>query len=72
MLENLKREVLKASLTLSKYGLVTYAGGAASACESRYGLVVINPSGVPFEDLKAERDKNQKESEKQLDTQAKQ
>ena len=54
MLENLKREVLKASLMLSKYGLVTYAGGAASACESRYGLVVINPSGVPFEDLKAE------------------
>ena len=41
MLENLKREVLKASLTLSKYGLVTYAGGGVSAFEISYGVVVV-------------------------------
>lgn len=54
MLENLKKEVLEANLLLPKYGLVTFTWGNVSAVDRESGLVVIKPSGVPYETLKVE------------------
>ena len=48
MLENLKKEVLKANLDLVKYGLVLFTWGNASAIDRKSGLVVIKPSGVEY------------------------
>lgn len=54
MLENLKKEVLEANLLLPKYSLVTFTWGNVSAVDRESGLVVIKPSGVPYETLKVE------------------
>ncbi|SDO69171.1 L-ribulose-5-phosphate 4-epimerase [Paenibacillus sp. yr247] len=54
MLENLKQAVLEANLDLPKYRLVTFTWGNVSGIDREQGLVVIKPSGVPYEDLKAE------------------
>jgi L-ribulose-5-phosphate 4-epimerase len=54
MLEQLKIEVLEANLSLPKHGLVTFTWGNVSAIDRKQGLVVIKPSGVPYEELKAE------------------
>ena len=54
MLENLKKEVLEANLLLPKFGLVTFTWGNVSAVDRESGLVVIKPSGVPYETLKVE------------------
>jgi L-ribulose-5-phosphate 4-epimerase len=54
MLERLKREVLEANLLLPKHGLVTFTWGNVSGIDREQGLVVIKPSGVPYEELKAE------------------
>ena len=55
MLEQLKQEVLEANLSLPKYGLVTFTWGNVSGIDREHGLVVIKPSGVPYEQLKAEQ-----------------
>ncbi|WP_438349724.1 L-ribulose-5-phosphate 4-epimerase [Paenibacillus sp. FA6] len=55
MLEQLKQEVLEANLSLPKYGLVTFTWGNVSGIDREQGLVVIKPSGVPYEQLKAEQ-----------------
>ncbi|WP_160724407.1 L-ribulose-5-phosphate 4-epimerase [Bacillus sp. USDA818B3_A] len=52
MLENLKREVLEANLALPKHGLVTFTWGNVSGIDRESGLVVIKPSGVPYDELK--------------------
>lgn len=54
MLENLKQEVLEANLDLPKYRLVTFTWGNVSGIDREQGLVVIKPSGVPYEELRAE------------------
>lgn len=54
MLENLKQAVLEANLELPKKGLVTYTWGNVSSIDRETGLVVIKPSGVPYEKLKFE------------------
>ncbi|SKA74130.1 L-ribulose 5-phosphate 4-epimerase [Clostridium sp. USBA 49] len=54
MLENLKEAVLKANLELPKKGLVTYTWGNVSGIDRQAGLIVIKPSGVPYEELKLE------------------
>lgn len=54
MLEMLKQEVLVANLALPKYGLVTFTWGNVSGIDREQGLVVIKPSGVPYEKLSAE------------------
>ncbi|NLY44142.1 MAG: L-ribulose-5-phosphate 4-epimerase [Clostridiaceae bacterium] len=54
MLEQLKEEVLKANLDLPRYGLVTFTWGNVSGIDREKGLIVIKPSGVPYEELKAE------------------
>lgn len=54
MLEELKREVLKANLLLPKYSLVTFTWGNVSGIDREKGLVVIKPSGVEYEQLQLE------------------
>lgn len=54
LLEDLKRKVLEANLELPKRNLVIYTWGNVSAIDREKGLVVIKPSGVPYEELKAE------------------
>lgn len=54
MLEALKEEVLKANLDLQKHGLVTFTWGNVSGIDKETGYVVIKPSGVAYEAMKAE------------------
>ncbi|MCL7746836.1 L-ribulose-5-phosphate 4-epimerase [Halalkalibacter alkaliphilus] len=54
MLQDLKKKVLEANLELPKRDLVIYTWGNVSAIDRDTGLVVIKPSGVAYEDLKAE------------------
>ncbi|NLB77679.1 MAG: L-ribulose-5-phosphate 4-epimerase [Clostridiaceae bacterium] len=54
MLKSLKEEVLKANLDLPRYGLVTFTWGNVSGIDRNKGLIVIKPSGVPYDELKAE------------------
>lgn len=54
MLEKLKQSVLKANLELPERGLVTYTWGNVSGIDRQNSLVVIKPSGIPYEDLKLE------------------
>ena len=54
MLETLKNEVCRANLKLVEYGLVVLTWGNVSARDFESGLVVIKPSGVPYDTMKAE------------------
>ena len=54
MLEKLKQQVLDANLQLPKYGLVTFTWGNVSGIDRQSGLVVIKPSGVPYEGMTVE------------------
>jgi L-ribulose-5-phosphate 4-epimerase len=54
MLEALKEEVFKTNLDLVKHGLVIFTWGNVSAIDRSTGLVVIKPSGVSYEAMKAE------------------
>jgi L-ribulose-5-phosphate 4-epimerase len=53
-LKRLREEVLQANLELVGRGLVLYTFGNASGIDRESGLVVIKPSGVPYEELKPE------------------
>ena len=53
MLEELKKKVLKANLELPKRGLITYTWGNVSGIDRESGLVVIKPSGVSYDGMKA-------------------
>jgi L-ribulose-5-phosphate 4-epimerase len=52
-LERLREEVLAANLELVRRGLVLYTFGNASGIAREEGLVVIKPSGVAYEAMKA-------------------
>jgi len=52
MLDALREEVLEANLELVRRGLVLYTFGNASGIARAEGLVVIKPSGVPYETMK--------------------
>ena len=54
MLEELKKEVLKANLELVENGLVLFTWGNVSAIDRKTGYVVIKPSGVEYDGMKAE------------------
>ncbi|TXK74819.1 L-ribulose-5-phosphate 4-epimerase [Paenibacillus sp. N3.4] len=54
MLDTLKQAVLEANLDLPKYRLVTFTWGNVSGIDREQGLVVIKPSGVPYENLRFE------------------
>lgn len=50
----LKEDVLEANLALPQHGLVTFTWGNVSGIDRNAGLVVIKPSGVPYERLTVE------------------
>ncbi len=52
-LEQLIDDVLKANLDLPRHHLVTFTWGNVSGIDRETGLVVIKPSGVPYEELEA-------------------
>jgi L-ribulose-5-phosphate 4-epimerase len=52
LLPRLREEVLQANLELVRRGLVLYTFGNASAISREDGLVVIKPSGVPYDSMK--------------------
>ena len=52
MLEKLKEEVFQANLDLVKHGLVIFTWGNVSAIDREKELVVIKPSGIPYEKMK--------------------
>jgi L-ribulose-5-phosphate 4-epimerase len=51
MLKALKQEVCRANRELVPQGLVTLTWGNVSGIDRRQGLVVIKPSGVPYDEL---------------------
>ena len=52
MLEKLKAEVCQANLDLVRKGLVIETWGNASGVDRERGLMVIKPSGVPYDGMK--------------------
>jgi L-ribulose-5-phosphate 4-epimerase len=53
MLQSLREEVLEANLELVRRGLVLYTFGNASGIDRSAELVVIKPSGVPYDNMRA-------------------
>ncbi|MGA9779509.1 MAG: L-ribulose-5-phosphate 4-epimerase [Limisphaerales bacterium] len=51
MLDQLKRDVCRANLALVNEGLVIQTWGNASGIDRARGLVVIKPSGVPYQGM---------------------
>jgi L-ribulose-5-phosphate 4-epimerase len=54
LLPRLREQVLEANLELVRRGLVLYTFGNASGIARDQKLVVIKPSGVPYEEMKPE------------------
>jgi len=54
MLKKLKEKVFRANLQLPKHGLVVFTWGNVSGIDREKGLIVIKPSGVAYETMKAE------------------
>jgi len=54
MLESIKEAVFKANIDLVGHGLVIFTWGNVSAIDRESGLVVIKPSGVSYDEMKAE------------------
>jgi len=53
-LEILREEVLEANLELVRRGLVLYTFGNASGISREQGLIIIKPSGKPYDTMKPE------------------
>ncbi len=54
MLEQLKEQVFRANLELVRHGLVIFTWGNVSGIDREQGLVVIKPSGVEYDVMKAD------------------
>jgi len=54
MLKKLKEQVFQANLLLPKHGLITFTWGNVSGINRKKGLVVIKPSGVAYDLMKAD------------------
>ena len=54
LMKELRARVLEANLEIVRRGLVLYTFGNASGISREDGLVVIKPSGVPYESIKPE------------------
>ncbi|MEX2090279.1 MAG: L-ribulose-5-phosphate 4-epimerase AraD, partial [Bacteroidota bacterium] len=54
MLEQLKERVCEANLRLVREGLVLLTWGNVSAIDREEGLIVIKPSGVPYDEMTPE------------------
>ena len=52
MLEALKETVCEANLELFRRGVVLYTWGNVSGIDRERGLVVIKPSGVPYQGMR--------------------
>lgn len=52
LLANLREQVLEANLDLVRRGLVLSTFGNASGIDRDQGLIVIKPSGVPYDEMK--------------------
>jgi len=55
ILYTLKNEVLEANKNLERFGLVTFTWGNVSGIDREEGIVVIKPSGVPYDELKVDQ-----------------
>ena len=55
MFEQLKEQVYLANMDLPKYGLVTFTWGNVSGIDRDAGIFAIKPSGVPYEELTADK-----------------
>jgi L-ribulose-5-phosphate 4-epimerase len=55
MLEELKQQVWQANLALVQYGLVVLTWGNVSGIDRQQNRVVIKPSGVEYDQLRAEQ-----------------
>ena len=53
MLEQLKQQVYAGNMALPAQRLVTYTWGNVSGIDREHGLMVIKPSGVPYETMQA-------------------
>lgn len=53
-IQELKQQVFQANLDLVKHGLVIFTWGNVSGIDREKGWVVIKPSGVSYDDMKAE------------------
>jgi L-ribulose-5-phosphate 4-epimerase len=54
VLAQLKEQVFQANSLLPKHNLVTFTWGNVSGVDREQGLMVIKPSGVPYEAMKAD------------------
>lgn len=54
MLKELKEKVFRANLDLVKQGLVIFTWGNVSGIDREKGVVVIKPSGVSYDEMKAD------------------
>jgi L-ribulose-5-phosphate 4-epimerase len=54
-LADLKKVVFDANIELVKHGLVIFTWGNVSAIDREKGIVVIKPSGVSYDEMKAEQ-----------------
>ena len=54
MLGKLREQVFQANLLLPKHGLITFTWGNVSGIDREQGLVVIKPSGVSYDVMKAD------------------
>ena len=54
MLKELKEKVFRANLDLVKQGLVIFTCGNVSGIDREKGVVVIKPSGVSYDEMKAD------------------
>ncbi|HBT77370.1 MAG TPA: L-ribulose-5-phosphate 4-epimerase [Planctomycetaceae bacterium] len=53
-LQELKETVCRANIDLVRHGLVLFTWGNVSGIDRERGLVVIKPSGIDYDDLRAE------------------
>ena len=54
VLDTLKEQVLKANLALPENGLIRFTWGNVSGIDRERGLIAIKPSGVAYDQMKAE------------------
>jgi len=54
MLKKLRKQVYEANMQLAEFGLITLTWGNVSGIDRERGLIVIKPSGVPYNKLSPE------------------
>lgn len=54
MLEQLKKDVYAANVLLPRHKLITFTWGNVSGIDRRRGLVVIKPSGIEYDNMRAD------------------